>query len=570
MLCRLILSFLVVLIVASFPNDAFAQSVSGVSGAQAGRAEQQVSRRMTSTKSGQTIDIAARIAESAPKGAEKNFFVLDHLQLDGVTAYTQGDLEPIYGPYLGQKISLADLYIIAAALQQKYLDDGYLLARVSVPKNPVHKGSARLIAHEGYIRQVSVTGVTNAHTLTTVQGYLGHVAGSRQALNTEDLQHAMFLVNDLPGINARAHLIPVKDDAEGYDLLIDAGYKPYDAVIGLDNYGTRYIGPYQVSGELALNGLLGQDERIDIQTVIAPDLHNSPELYYLGLNYQQPISSRGTILEVFGNSDYVSPGYNLKPYDAHGRAWHTGLSLLQSFVRSQYANLKAHITFDMRNTSNWDNAFATQYDRIRTIRGGMQGDYKDNWLDRAAANAFVLEVSQGLNILNATENGNFTSHPAARPDFTKITAELQRLQNVADNVDVFFGLNGQWANKPLYSAEEFGVGGSQYGRGYYFSDILGDKGIAAKVEVQWNRPSRSQWFDHYQLYAFLDAGKVWNFNRDIDQPPTGELLSTGVGFRTSLNSNVDMDFTIAQPLNRDVPAQGNRAPRFLFSMAKKF
>ena len=46
-------------------------------------------------------------------------------------------------------------------------------------------------------------------------------------------------------------------------------------------------------------------------------------------------------------------------------------------------------------------------------------------------------------------------------------------------------LSGQWASGPLYSSEEFGYGGKNFGRAYDQSELTGDHGVAASVEVDY-------------------------------------------------------------------------------------
>ena len=50
-------------------------------------------------------------------------------------------------------------------------------------------------------------------------------------------------------------------------------------------------------------------------------------------------------------------------------------------------------------------------------------------------------------------------------DFFKSTPEATRTQRLNDFFNLLIGLTGQWAGSPLLSAEQFGLGGSHYGRG---------------------------------------------------------------------------------------------------------
>ena len=74
------------------------------------------------------------------------------------------------------------------------------------------------------------------------------------------------------------------------------------------------------------------------------------------------------------------------------------------------------------------------------------------------------------------------------PTFTKLNADIQRLQRVTSHVNLLLNVSGQWANGPLLSSEEFGIGGMFVGRGYDPSEITGDEGVSGKAELQWNEP----------------------------------------------------------------------------------
>ncbi|MEZ5918475.1 MAG: ShlB/FhaC/HecB family hemolysin secretion/activation protein [Alphaproteobacteria bacterium] len=71
-------------------------------------------------------------------------------------------------------------------------------------------------------------------------------------------------------------------------------------------------------------------------------------------------------------------------------------------------------------------------------------------------------------------------------------------------------VRGQWASDALLASGGSGAGGVNYGRACDPSEIVGDEGVAGKVEVQWNEPRKFDMFEDYQLYGFYDIGKVWN------------------------------------------------------------
>ena len=142
---------------------------------------------------------------------------------------------------------------------------------------------------------------------------------------------------------------------------------------------------------------------------------------------------------------------------------------------------------------------------------------------------------------------------------------IQRLQRITPSINLLLAGRGQYSRDALLSSEEFGLGGISTVRGYEPSETVGDRGIAGKVEVQWNNPSRE-----VQLYSFLDSGTVWNEDANNSNQKRNSLSSAGIGVRLDLPMDVNAEFIAAQPLNRDIQSRGNRDPQFFFSLNKKF
>ena len=75
-----------------------------------------------------------------PQGSENQTFILQSLNLEGITAYEAQDLEYIYEQYLNQEITLTQIYDIANEINGKYRDDGYILTRPFIPEQTISNG----------------------------------------------------------------------------------------------------------------------------------------------------------------------------------------------------------------------------------------------------------------------------------------------------------------------------------------------------------------------------------------------------------------------------------------------
>lgn len=552
------------------PIAASAQALNSaaVGPANPGRVEEQVRAPQSSNKETPQIQVEGQKREVAPAGSEKITFILKDIKTEGVTVYTQTQIHALYADRLGQKISLADLYDIASAMTSQYRNDGYILTRVIVPPQTIDDGIARLRVVEGYVDKISVSGGQDS-ARPLIESYASRIRQDGPA-NIRDIERSLLLINDLPGIKARSILSPSKTNTGASDLQILVTRKPFDAQLDANNYGTKYLGPYQLGAAGSLNSALGMNERITAQTVYAPGARLEPELMYYALGYMQPVGMLGTKIRLDASYTDTDPGFTLKQFDVEGKSEFLAATVEHPFIRSRRINLNGHLTLDARDVKTEDNIQPDRKDRIRAVRSGARLEYLSTALG-VAYNMAEFEVSQGLSILGSTDNkGSNVSRPGADQTFTKIEAELQRLQRVAESINVLAAVHGQKASNPLLTSEQFGVGGMNYGRGYDPSEIIGDDGVAGKLEVQWQKPVNLPFIDEWQAFGFYDIGRVWQQEASSSVLKTNSLASTGFGMRGTFESGTSMDALVAFPLTRDVQTQGDKDARFLVGISQKF
>ncbi len=503
-----------------------------------------------------------------PPGSEKIKFTLRGITVQNATVYSEAQLLPLYQDRVGQTVSLADMYGIAGDLTRKYRNDGYILTQIVVPPQTIDNGIVRFQAVEGYVDQITVQGgQDNARPL--IQQIASKISNGGP-MNVAQMERALLLINDLPGITARGVLSPSKTKPGAADLTVILDRKPFDAEVFANNYGTRYLGPYQLGGAGALNSPFGMNERITGQIVYAPSSDISRELAYAALGYMQPIGTNGTTVSLDASYSDTEPGFSLEQFDVKGTAKYLAAKISHPFIRSRNTNLTGHVTFDIRNVDTEDNLVPEREDRIRALRIGARYDHLTTWLG-TAYNVADIQFSHGLDMFGATNSGDLnSSRPDANEDFTKFELELQRLQRINGSINVLAGIQGQWTSDALLSSEEMGIGGMSYGRGYDPSEIIGDKGFAGKIEVQWKDPIAFPMIQDWQLYAFYDVGTVWNEDATTSADKRNSIASTGLGARLNLTPQASMDILLAQPLTRDVETYGDKDARAFVGLNYRF
>ncbi len=516
------------------------------------------------------LEVKTAAGQKAPSGAEKINFALDKLEIEGVGAYTADDLDPIYRDFLGTTVSLSDIYDIANQLTVKYRNDGYILTQVVVPPQTIEGGIVKVRVIEGFVDQIAIEGEANERTVRQIQKYADNLRVNN-ILDAKNLERYLLLINDLPGITARSVLSPSKAQTGGSDLTIIVERDVYEAEAYVNNHGSRYLGQAQLGYIGKMNSVFGLNEQITSQLVISGDNTRLDELLFGAISYEQPLSRFGSKLRLSGSITSTEPGYDLDQFDVKGQSKYLAATISHPFLRSRTTNFIGRATYDWRSVTSKNNLVPdTTRDKISSVRIGATAQFMDDFFG-IGLNALDIEFSQGLDMMGASESGDANlTRSNGNPHYSKVNVQAQRLQNLIPSVNLLIAGKAQWAATPLLSSEEFGVGGTTFGRGYDSSEIVGEDGVAGKLELQWNDPYEIKYVNDIQLYSFWDAGRVWNQDATTSAGKRQSIASAGFGVRADVVEDTEAELSVAFPLTRDVDTREDTTARIYFSVKHKF
>lgn len=497
----------------------------------------------------------------APEEAEKIRFTLSAITLRGNTIFSEAELSELYRQHLGKDVTLGTIYQIADAITAHYRSAGYVLARATAPAQRVENGIVQIVIFEGRIGKASFEGRPPGKS-KLLDAYLKKITDAAP-LTAEVLERYVLLMNDLPGVAAKAVLVPSFETEGASDLVMQITEDRWDAALSVDNRGTEFIGSLQFRGQGGVNNLLGMYERISAQTVVT---QNTNELRFFDFGYAQPVGTEGTIAGISANISYSNPGATLKPFDIEGQNRSITASISHPWVRSRRQNITFQGSFTAKNSRTDLRSSLLTEDRLRVVRAGAAADFTDSL---GGVNLLGMDVSQGLDILHATNSGDASrTRFSGREDFTKFTGNAMRIQTLSESMRAVFAVNGQYALSQLFSSEEFGYGGLPFGRAYDPSQLTGDHGVSARAEGQYTLPYQDDFLRASELYAFYDIGSVWHIDNNA-RPWKESAASLGGGARFTLKDRLIGYIEIAKPLTTSVPARGTegKSPRFFFSLA---
>jgi len=489
----------------------------------------------------------------------KPLFVLRGVSLVGASAFLPDRLAATYQPYLGKKVSQADLVAIAQAISDLYRAAGFHLSRAIIPPQDIADGRVRIQVIEGAITEVSLKG--DGAEQFGVRPLLDPVLAEYPS-RLATLERQLLLINGWPGVRILDSALEEIGGPTGrFRLVVYLKTWHIYTWAGLDNLGSASVGPWQTYATAAFNSYLlpGDTLALNLSTIA-----NDPRQLGFGrLYYDAPVGTDGVRLGASALYSEVRPGdirrlFNdstrTETFEVHG-------SIVP--VQSQQQSLVLTAAAGFSNVSERD-VFGPIYDdHIRTV--SLTSDYRlqDGF---GGLNYATMTYRQGLDIFGASQFGDdFASRDGAAPNFSVLDFYFTRYQTLFGNFSAKIAMASQTASGPLYTSQQFYLGGAAFGRGYGAAEISGDNGLAGSFELRFDQRPNLRYLAGYQFYGFVDAGAVWNDGYRIGDGLA--LTSAGGGVRFFFWDDFQADIGVAFPLGYRSPDNTMRTARLLFSIS---
>jgi hemolysin activation/secretion protein len=486
-------------------------------------------------------------------------FVLRGVSLHGASAIPPDRLAATYQPYLGKKVSQADLAAIAAAITELYRSAGFHLSRAIVPPQDIADGHVCVQVIEGSIAEVSLKG--DGAEQFGVRPMLDPVLAEHPS-RLATLERQLLLINGSPGTRIiDASLEEIGGPTGRFRLILDLKTWHVFTAFGLDNLGSSSVGPWQTYATAAFNSYLLPGDTLVVN--LSTTANDPRELGFGRLSYDVPVGTDGARIGASALYSEVRPGDDRRllndntvtdAFELHG-------SIVP--LQSQRSSLVLTAAAAFSNVRENDVLGSVYDDHIRTV--SLTSDYRLQ--DGFGGNNFVtLSWRQGLDIFGASHFGdNLLSRNGASPDFSVLDFWFTRYQTLTDAWSVKLSMASQTASGPLFTSQQFYLGGAAFGRGYGAAEISGDNGLAGSVELRFDQSLNWRYLAGYQLYSFFDAGAVWNDGYGIGDGLA--LTSAGGGVRFFIWDGLQADVGVAFPLSYRAPDNSTRSARLLFSLS---
>jgi hemolysin activation/secretion protein len=531
----------------------------------------------------------AQAAGSAPAGqpagaqqivAPPTSFSIMAFDVQGVTLIPQSEIERIVYPFLGPDRKPADVEAARKAVQDAYSKAGYEATVVEVPPQVEEEfaaGLVRISVSEAPVAKVAVSGAKH-HGDKLVPSQLPAVK-SGEPLNFKSLQGQLERANRFPD----REITPSFDAGDqpgtmNVDLKVRDSL-PFHASIDLNNDNSPNTTDLRATGSVRYTNLWGLGHSISVGYSVAPRNRSDSEAIFG--SYLLPFLGSDWTLLISGyhsNSNIAALGGT----NVLGKGYQIGVQAIYRLPTNRdYHAFRFGVDYkDFKQNIGLSGAPVSQAP-IRYVPLTLGYDFsasRDKWsLDLGIGATLGLRVIKRVECFDPTATtcqpeDQFTNREVdSSENFSHINLDASLTAKIVGDFVGFLKLSGQYADSHLVSNEQFAIGGLTTVRGYYQSEIVGDRGINAQLELR--APSLAtqlgRFVDEARFFLFLDGGIDSVIHPLPDTTSTYRIASYGGGLRVKLLKLLTGQVVLGIPLKTTTDTRAND-PRVTFQVKGEF
>jgi hemolysin activation/secretion protein len=444
------------------------------------------------------------------------------------------DLQAIFYKYINQNLTVSELQNIAAEISLIYSDRGFV-AQGQLPKQDVTDGVITIQILEAKFGG-SVFDEQQKKDLKSVPPELiQKIIGQRlivgEAININDLDRALLIADDLPGVTVQGSLMAGEKDGETLVLLQSTDEPSFYGDATVDNHGSRSTGEFKKSANLMMASPFNFGDQLNLSAL------NTQGTDYGRLAYSVPVGFDGLRLGV--NASYMK--YKVVTPESQstqpkGNSQVIGVDTQYPLIRTKSQNLYLQTAYDLKyfkNEAIQTSIHETTSDyRLNVLSIGLSGNQYDGFFGGGLLSG-SLNFGMGAVDLSGSTTDNQAGDAQGEKTsgaYSRIRWNLSRQQNLIDDLSLSAALSGQRANKNLDSSEKFYLGGVSGVRAYPNSEGAGSEGQMLNLELRQRLPQ------NFIVSTFYDWGRVQQQdNQAISNSSLNKYNLSGYGFALNWN-----------------------------------
>ena len=487
--------------------------------------------------------------ETPISGKPAECFPIKSIALIDANSVSKLQQKKLIKPFFGKCIEAKTLTEIIATIQTFYNYEGYVTARVVVPKQNIQSGNLELKILEGKIDEV-IFG--DNHFNDKMQEFTAFGLMEGNTLNLKDINQGLYQINRLQSNNATMKIEPAITEGESKVYIANQKKFPARATIGYDNLGNEFTGIHRTNFSGVLDNLLSLNDSINLSySSNLNDNSQTKDIKSFTTSISVPFGYN-TFSYDYSRSEFrgTNPGTN-HPIRLTGFSERNNARIDHVLLNKGNLRISSNVSLITKSSASYLNLKKIDTSQRKLTIGNIEITISNHF--KNGVNLYLKpSYFKGLKILNAKQDGaNLTSDtPKAQFDYFKLYASVSKRLTIP-KTEIPFTLStemdSQYSKQTLFGTEQFSVGGYYSVRGFRENYITGDSGYYFRNKANFNLGTLTAtlaknsdvflaknlaYLNKFSVEPFYDYGYVKN--KYVGNGANGRLA--GAGLKTIFSS----------------------------------
>ncbi len=458
---------------------------------------------------------------------------VSEFRISGAVSFPGDVLAAIVKPWLGRRLDFKGLNEATAALTRHYQANGHLLSYAYLPAQKVADGVIEIAVLEGRLENVQVVTAQDVRLRDSVIQQSTDTLTGPGPLLQADVERRLLLLNDIPGVTARAAFTPGATTGGAEMVVTVAEDEPLDFRADFSNHGSKSTGVYRLGVTLQFKDLFGLGDHTTARGIVS----DRGSLVSGSLGTTVPVGGDGW---KFGGSlsrlRYQLAG-DFRRLGATGQADTLGLDASYPLRRTPDNNIYLRAGIDQKRLQDDLEILGESHPkRNNTAELGASYDLRDSFGGAATGSATATL-------------GKLRVDGGPEREWRKLVVQWARQQRLPAALSLYTRLSAQATGSTLDSSEKLGLGGANAVRAYGAGELSVDQGSLVSLELRY-------------AMAFVGGNVVGSLFHDVGR---GQINRAQAGLPGNLREIHGTGFGVSWTgsgygLNASVAWRGSRAP----------
>jgi len=470
----------------------------------------------------------------APMVADKGIKIeVSGFTILGNSAFKETELLNLIKEYKGKELTFNELNEIASIITKYYRNKGYFVARAYIPAQELKKTDAtvEIAIIEGLYGNFTIKNSSLVKD-ESVQGFMDKLKGG-DIISTKSLERQMLLIDDMGGvIVTNVDILPGSEVGKSDFILTSEAEPKYSGYAIADNYGSRYTGEYRLNVAGNINSLTKRGDVLGISALSS----NTADMKNGRVSYATPLGYSGWSLDsALGYTTYKI-GKEFEHLEIEGKSTTFDMGVTYPLIKTRNHTLETSLNYGYKTSTDKDNYQDDRKKNTNSLKLSLSDNLKTLWFNKAGSLQTSFSLTGGE--VDLGDYAKSLDTIGADGKYGKANLSISQNQSLTQNLSLNTSLSGQIAlNQNLDGGEDFSAGGAYGVRAYTDSELSGDKGYLASLELSYQLPVLKG--VNHSLSTFVDHAKVWDNKEAVAgiEPEARLLSAAGIGYSLSFKNS---------------------------------